>query len=87
VQACLKIKPLNSTLSYSSDPLEYNIKFEPLKPFKTSIDFNILRKAGGRWKFRIMLEASNPKEDDQIVIQSPLNRTTSVSFKLTNQKK
>jgi hypothetical protein len=46
-----------------------------------------LRKAGGRWKFRIMLEASNPKEDDQIVIQSPLNRTTSVSFKLTNQKK
>ena len=35
----------------------------------------------------MMLEATVPKEDDQIVIQSPLNRTTSVSFKLTNQKK
>ena len=50
VQACFKIKPLRASLDDPTDPLEYNIKFEPLKPFKTSVDFNILRKSGGRWK-------------------------------------
>jgi hypothetical protein len=35
----------------------------------------------------MVLEATVPKEDDIIVISSPLHRTTSVSFKLTNQKK
>ena len=34
-----------------------------------------------------MLEATAPKEDDLITISSPLNRTSSVSFKLTNYKK
>lgn len=59
----------------------------PLKPFKTTIDFNILRKAGGRWKFKMVIEATEPKEDDLIVISSPLHRTTSVSFKLTYKAK
>jgi len=35
----------------------------------------------------LVLEATAPKEDDLIVISSPLNRTTSVSFKLTNHRK
>lgn len=35
----------------------------------------------------MVLEATEPKEDDLIVISSPLHRTTSVSFKLTNRHK
>jgi hypothetical protein len=35
----------------------------------------------------VQLEATEPEEDDVIVISSPLNRTTSVSFKLTNKVK
>lgn len=35
----------------------------------------------------MVIEASEPKEDDLIVISSPLHRTTSVSFKLTNKSK
>jgi len=35
----------------------------------------------------MILEATAPKEDDLIVISSPLNRTTSVSFKLTTHRK
>lgn len=34
-----------------------------------------------------MLEAFEPDEDDVILISSPLNKTTSVSFKLTNKVK
>jgi precorrin-6x reductase len=54
---------------------------------KASIEFIVLRQSGGRWKFKVQLEATEPEEDDVIVISSPLNRTTSVSFKLTNKVK
>lgn len=33
------------------------------------------------------LEATEPKEDDTMIISSPLHKTTSVSFKLTNRSK
>lgn len=39
------------------------------------------------FRFRITLEATEPKEDDVIVISSPLHKTTSVTFKLTNKSK
>ncbi len=58
-----------------------------MKPFKTHIDLMITRNAGGRWKFKVILEATDPDEDDTIIIYSPLNRTSSVSFKLTNKYK
>lgn len=35
----------------------------------------------------MIVEATEPKEDDLIIISSPLHRTTSVSFKLTNKSK
>lgn len=33
------------------------------------------------------MEATEPEEDDVILISSPLNKTTSVQFKLTNKTK
>lgn len=35
----------------------------------------------------MQLEATEPDEDDTIVIYSPLNRTSSISFKLSNKDK
>lgn len=35
----------------------------------------------------MVIEATEPKEDDLIIISSPLHKTTSVSFKLTNKSK
>jgi hypothetical protein len=58
-----------------------------MKPFKTSVELVITRNTGGRWRFKLNLEATEPDEDDVIVIYSPLNRTSSVSFKLTNKYK
>lgn len=43
VRSCFKIKSVKKTLDYAGEPLEYSIIFEPNKPFKTSVDFNILR--------------------------------------------
>jgi hypothetical protein len=39
------------------------------------------------FRYKIILEATPPDEDDVIIISSPLNKTTSVSFKLTNKTK
>lgn len=87
IRQSLSIKTVKNFLTSATDCLEFHAKFAPLKPFKQVIDLNVLRQAGGRWKFRIALEASEPKEDDVILISSPLNKTTSVTFKLTNKSK
>ena len=69
------------------DPLDFTIVFSPLKPFKSTVDLHLIKKSGGRWKYRIFLEALPPKPDDHITISSELNQTTNLSFKLTNNKK
>lgn len=64
--------------------MTFNLRFEPLRPFKTSMEFVVYKSSGGRWKFNMVLEALEPEVDDVITIQSPLQKTSSVSFKLTN---
>lgn len=60
------------------------MRFEPLRPFKTNAEFIVYKSSGGRWKFNMIFEALDPDVDDIIVIQSPLHKTSSVSFKLSN---
>lgn len=75
------------TLNSVDDPLVFNLRFEPLRPFKTATEFIIYKSSGGRWKFNVLFEALEPEVDDVIVIQSPLHKTSSVSFRLTNHMK
>lgn len=63
------------------------MRFEPLRPFKTQTEFIIYKSSGGRWKFNVIFEALEPDVDDIITIASPLHKTSSVSFKLTNHLK
>lgn len=71
----------------NNQELKYQVAFKPMKPFKTSFDLIISKPTGGRWKFTVFLEATEPEEDDIITIFSPLNATRSISFKLTNRYK
>ena len=64
--------------------LEFVLRFEPLRPFKATAELIIYKSSGGRWKFNAIFEALEPDVDDIIIIQSPLHKTSSVSFKLTN---
>ena len=65
----------------------FTMRFEPLRSFKTNLEFVVYKSTGGRWKFNMIFEAIDPEVDDIIVIQSPLQKTSSVSFKLTNHLK
>ena len=66
------------------DNLEFRVLFEPLVMFRDTIELVVSKSNGGRWRYRISLEASAPEVDDVIVIESALHRTSSVAFELKN---
>jgi len=84
VEKSVLFEQLNDTLETADDELEFTLRFEPLRPFKANAELVIYKSTGGRWKFNAIFEASDPEPDDVIIIQSPLHKTSSVSFKLTN---
>jgi hypothetical protein len=78
---------IKNDLNEGEDELVFEVRFQPMKPFRTTIDMIIQRDIGGVWKFPLSLESTPPDVDDLIVISSPLHKTSSVSFKLTNRYK
>ncbi|CAE7260414.1 CFAP47 [Symbiodinium sp. CCMP2456] len=60
------------------------VAFSPLRPFVALCNLVITRASGGRWRFDLKLEATEPEVDDIISIQSPLNKPASVAFRLNN---
>ena len=83
----LNITPTKNTLSDPNDNLIFQAKFTPMKPFRSTLDIAVVKASGGRWKFKLILESTEPDVDDTIMIASPINKTSSVSFKLTNPYK
>merc|ERR1719171_2147341 len=60
------------------------VNFHPLRPFVAICNLVITKSSGGRWRFDVKLEATEPEVDDIIPIQSPLNKPASVAFRLCN---
>lgn len=87
VDRCVFIDQRTESISSPNEPILFDLRFEPLRPFKTQIEFIIYKSSGGRWKFNAVFEALEPEMDDIITIQSPLHKTSSVSFRLTNHMK
>ena len=72
-----------------SNPGEVSFLFDfhPKKPFKSAATFTVILKSGGRWKFRIFLEATEPKYYDTLNIVTSLNLKKGIQFKVFNQDK
>jgi len=83
----LTFSPIKNTIKSPGEPLIFKAVFQPLKPFKTAVDFAIVKSTGGRWKYKLYLESTMPDPDDTITITSAINKTSSVAFKLTNYNK
>ena len=84
VDKAVFVEQLNDKINSPDEELEFLLRFEPLRPFKVNAEFIIYKSTGGRWKFNAIFEATDPEADDIIIIQSPLQKTSSVSFRLTN---
>jgi len=65
-------------------PLTFRLEFLPLRSFKTIAELIINKSSGGRWRYNMLFESLEPDFDDIITIESPLNKTSSVAFKLNN---
>jgi hypothetical protein len=50
VNRSLVITPMKNKVGNSSEPVVFNAKFQPLKPFKAVIEFAIMKLSGGRWR-------------------------------------
>jgi hypothetical protein len=50
LKKCFIITEVKSIMEAITDELIYNVKFAPMKPFKTSCDILIMKPSGGRWK-------------------------------------
>lgn len=81
------LQPVKTILSSSKDSLQYQVKFEPMRPFHTEAELLISKSSGGRWKFNLVLEAKEGTVDDTITIEAAMGRTAAVRFKLSNRTK
>jgi len=79
---CLTIGDLEK--DKANNRVNLNIKFYPLRPFKSECEFIISKNSGGQYICNIILEATEPDIDDVIHIQSSLGKISTVSFKLQN---
>ena len=86
INKCLTINFVEKNIQKNVNQkiLPLDIKFYPLKPFKTEVEFVLRRKSGGQWIYNIILEATEPDPDDVITIKSPFKKESFVSFKLQN---
>ena len=88
INKCLSINFVDKKKSandiQNANKLPLDIKFYPLRPFKTDIEFVLRKKSGGQWIYNIILEATEPDPDDIIHIKSSLNKQSFVAFKLQN---
>ena len=89
INKCLSInfvdkKKSSNDVQIVNNKLPLDIKFYPLRPFKTDIEFVLRKKSGGQWIYNIILEATEPDPDDIIHIKSSLNKQSFVTFKLQN---
>ena len=75
------------SLSHANDTLEFEFLFKPMKPGKAVFDFVIVRQEGARWRYRLVLEGTEPEPDDIVDIESNLLITSTISFKMTNTDK
>ena len=85
INKCLNINFDEKEIKENNDkklPLE--VKFYPLRPFKTDVEFVLRKKSGGQWIYNIILESTDPDPDDVIHIKAALGKESYVSFKLQN---
>ena len=82
IEGSLTLTPLQRTLAGGT--LVMAVDWRPLRPVRTSAALIVRKQSGGRWRFDLVLEAGEPAPDDVIFIESPINKTAQVQFKLCN---
>jgi len=78
----LTLTPMQRTLSGAS--LRMSLDWRPLRPIRSSCALIVRKSSGGRWRYELALEAGDPEPDDTIHIESGINKSSAVTFRLSN---
>lgn len=62
------------------------VSLEPLKPFRAMVEVIVKRKTGGgRWRYEVKVEVTEPLPDDNIALRAPVGGVSSAVFRLCNR--
>lgn len=62
------------------------VSLEPLKPFRAMVEVVVKRKTGGgRWRYELKVEATEPPPDDTICLRAAVGGQSSAVFRLCNR--
>jgi hypothetical protein len=88
INKCLTIQFMDKNkldqIDLTNRKLPLQVKFYPLRPIKTEIEFILRKKSGGQWIYNILLESTEPEPDDIINIKSSIGKQSFVTFRLQN---
>jgi len=84
LKRALHITANQHAITSPDEPLTFTLTFEPLRVLHTSVDFVITKASGGRWRFEIILEATEPDIDGTIVLESAVNQTDTKTINIVN---
>jgi hypothetical protein len=82
------VAPLRTSISDCAQPLQFQLTFEPLKPFTAVAELIVQRataNGGGLWRFGIDLTATEPEPDDSFQLQAAVGSYSSVALRLCNR--
>jgi len=80
----MKLADVPTGTQVDKQKIHLQVRFHPLRPFMAMCNLVVGKASGGRWRFELKLEATEPEPDDTITIESPLNKPASVAFRLCN---
>jgi hypothetical protein len=87
IRKWLKVEAINNRISKPEDTLSFNFVFLPHKPFKASLEFLLNGQSGGRWKFKLVLNADKPDFFDTLQLVTGYAVTKTIRFQLFNTDK
>ena len=85
VESSLQVQLLNAPFG-SNHIARVGFAFAPRQPWQGRAELIITKQSGGRWKFPLAIQSHLPIPDDTIRIESPVNTTSSVAFRLKNHR-
>ena len=81
VRRALKLMPEQQRVGAGGNII-FNARFEPQIVFQTAADLLVTCEGGGRWRYRIVLEATEPDIDGTLTVYANVMQTGTISVPL-----
>lgn len=84
LKRALSMRPMQGAITSNTEPLRFAVRFQPQRAMSCTCDLVIAKASGGRWRFPVLLEASEPDFDGTIQVEAQVNTVSEAVFLLAN---